>query len=53
MKIKIKCYVKEVKTSKSTFITRFTFIPSFDSENNKKEDVLCSVKFTKDFSSEN
>lgn len=48
MKIKIKCYVKEVKTSKSTFITRFTFIPSFDSENNKKEDVLCSVKFTKD-----
>lgn len=52
MKIKIKCYVKEVKTSKSTFITRYTFIPSFNTEENKKEDELYSVKFTKDVSND-
>lgn len=48
MKIKIKCYVKELKTLKSTFITRYTFITPFNSEENKKEDELYSVKFTKD-----
>lgn len=48
MKIKIKCYVKEVKTPKTTFLTRYTFIPSFNPAKNKKEDELYSVKFTKD-----
>ena len=50
MKVKIKCYVKEVKTAKSTFITRYTFIPVLNHEKNEKEDELYSVKFTKDVS---
>lgn len=52
MKIKIKCYVKEVKTPKSTFLTRYTFIPSFNPAKNEKEDDLYSVKFTKDVPSD-
>lgn len=48
MKVKIKCYVKEVKTVKSTFITRYTFIPVGKPDKNGIEDVLFSVKFTKD-----
>lgn len=48
MKVKIKCYVKEVKTVKSTFITRYTFIPVVNPDQNGNEDVLFSIKFTKD-----
>lgn len=48
MKIKIKCYVKQVKTSKTAWYTRFTFISVLNPDKNVKEDVLFSVKFTKD-----
>lgn len=48
MKIKIKCYAQEVKTAKSKFISRFTFISVFNFVKNVKEDELYSVKFTKD-----
>lgn len=48
MKLKIKCYVKPVKTPKTAFYSRFTFIPFFDSDTNVKDDRLFSVKFTKD-----
>lgn len=48
MKIKIKCYAQKVKTSKATFITRYSFISVFNPVKNEKEDELYSVKFTKD-----
>ena len=48
MKIKIKCYVKQVKTPKTAWYTRFTFIPCFNPDKNTNEDRLFSVKFTKD-----
>lgn len=48
MKIKIKCYVKEVKTAKSVFITRYTFISVVKPDQTGNEDVLFSIKFTKD-----
>lgn len=50
MKIKIKCYVKQVKTPKSSFYSRFTFINVLNTSKNEREDVLFSVKFTKDVS---
>lgn len=48
MKIKIKCYVKQVKTPKSSFYARYTFISSNESSEHEKKDTLYSVKFTKD-----
>lgn len=48
MKIKIKCYVKQVQTPKSSFYSRFTFINVLNTSKNEREDVLFSVKFTKD-----
>lgn len=48
MKIKIKCYVKQVKTPKVSWYTRYTFIPVLNPDKNTKVDTLFSVKFTKD-----
>ena len=48
MKIKIKCYVKLISSPKSSWYTRYTFIPVLNPDKNVKEDVLFSVKFTKD-----
>lgn len=48
MILKIKCYVKQVKTSKSSFYSRYTFVNVLNTSKNEREDVLFSVKFTKD-----
>lgn len=48
MKIKIKCYVKLNYNPRGSWYTRYTFIPVFNPDKNAKEDVLFSVKFTKD-----
>lgn len=52
MKVKIKCYVKQVRTPSSSWYRRYTFIPVVNSDKNAKEDVLFSVKFTKDVPSD-
>ena len=48
MKIKIKCYVKLISSPRGSWYTRYTFIPVLNPDKNTKEDVLFSVKFTKD-----
>lgn len=48
MKIKIKCYAKLIHNPRGTWYTRYTFIPVLSPDKDVKEDVLFSVKFTKD-----
>lgn len=52
MKIKIKCYAKLVYNPRGSWYTRYTFIPVLNRDKNVKEDVLFSVKFTKDVPSD-